>query len=112
MMPDFVLLKIRGIKILLLISLPFGSLDCEPKGIIYRITLLVSELLVDLYKCECDRMNGSSLVISQLLLYCLSDPASMLSIQPDILICVEPLFSLFVVLINIFLCDFKIASWI
>jgi hypothetical protein len=31
-----------------LISLPFGSLDCEPKGIIYRITLLVSELLVDL----------------------------------------------------------------
>ena len=49
----------------------FDSLDCEPKGIIYRITLLLSELLVDLYKCECDRMNGSSLVISQLLLYLL-----------------------------------------
>ena len=48
MMPDFVLLKIRGIKILPFISLPFGLLDCEPKGIIYRITLLVSELLVDL----------------------------------------------------------------
>jgi hypothetical protein len=44
------------------------------KGIIYRITLLVSDFLVDLCKCECDRMNGSSLVISQLLLFCLSDP--------------------------------------
>ena len=29
MMPDFVLLKIRGIKILPFISLPFGYLDCE-----------------------------------------------------------------------------------
>jgi hypothetical protein len=47
------------------ISLPFDYLDCEPKGIIFRITLLVSELLVDLCKCEFDRMNGSSLVISQ-----------------------------------------------
>jgi hypothetical protein len=68
MMPDFVLLRIRGIKILPFISLPFGYLDCEPKVVIYRITLLVSELLVDLCKCECNRMNGSSLVISQLLL--------------------------------------------
>jgi hypothetical protein len=109
-MLDFVLLKIRGIKILPFISLPFGYLDCEPKGINYRITLLVSEHLVDLCKCECDKMNGSSLVISQLLLFCLSDPASMLSIQPDILICVEPLFSLFVALINIFIFDFKIIS--
>jgi hypothetical protein len=80
------------------------------KGIIYRITLFVSELLVDLCKCECGRMNVSSIVISQLLLFCLSDPSSMLSIQPDILICVEPLFSLFVALINIFIFDFKIAS--
>jgi len=47
-------------------------------------------------------MNGSLLVISQLLLSCLSDPSSMLSIQPEILSCVESLFSLFVVLINIF----------
>jgi hypothetical protein len=78
--------------------------------VIYRITLLVSELLVDLCKCECDRMNGSSLVISQLLLFSLLDPASMLSMQPDIWICGEPLFSLFVVLINIFIFDFKIAS--
>ena len=69
MMPDFVLLKIRGIKILPFISLPFGYLDCQPKGILYRITLLVSELLVDLGKCECGRMNGSSLVISPLLLF-------------------------------------------
>ena len=29
MMPDFVLLKIRGIKILPFISLSFGYLDCE-----------------------------------------------------------------------------------
>jgi hypothetical protein len=36
MIPDFVLLKIRGIKILPFISLPFDYLDCEPKGIIYR----------------------------------------------------------------------------
>ena len=87
MMPDFVLLKIRGIKILPFISLPFGYLDCEPKVVIYRITLLVSELLVDLCKCECNRMNGSSLLISQLLLFSLLDPTSMLSIQPDILTC-------------------------
>ena len=46
-------------------------------------------------------MNGSSLVISQLLLFCLSDPTAILSI-PDILICVKSLFSLFVELINIF----------
>ncbi len=111
-MPDLVLLKIRGIKILPFISLSFGYLDCEPKVVIYRITLLVSELLVDLCKCECDRMNGSSLVISQLLLFSLLDPTSMLSIQPDILIYVEPLFSLFVALINIFIFDFKIASGI
>jgi hypothetical protein len=37
-------------------------MDCEPKVVIYRITLLVSEFLVDLCKCECNRMNGSSLV--------------------------------------------------
>jgi hypothetical protein len=102
MMPDFVLLKIIGIQILPFLSLPYGYLDCEPKGIIYRINFLVSELLVDLCKCECDRMNGSSLVISQLLVFCLSDPPSMLSIQPDMLICVESLFSLLVVWINIF----------
>jgi hypothetical protein len=91
---NFVLLKIRGIKILPFLSLPYGYLDYEPKGIIYRITLFVSELLVDLCKCECDRVNGSSFVISQLLVFCLSDPPSMLSIQPDMLICVESLFSL------------------
>jgi hypothetical protein len=70
MMPDFILLKIRGIKILPFISLPFDYLDCKPKVIIYGITLLVSELLVDLCKCQCNRMNESSLVISQLLLIC------------------------------------------
>jgi hypothetical protein len=80
--------------------------------IIYRITLLISELLVDLCKCECDRMNGSSLVMSQLLIFSLIDPTSMLSIQPDILIYVEPLFSLLVVLIKIFIFDCKIASQI
>jgi hypothetical protein len=31
MMPDFVLLKVRGIKILPFISLPFDNLDCEPE---------------------------------------------------------------------------------
>ncbi len=93
MMPDLVLLKIRGIKILPFISLPFGYLDCEPKVVIYRITLLVSELLVDLCKCECDRMNGSTLVTSQLHLFSLLDPTSMLSIQPDILTCLTIVFT-------------------
>jgi hypothetical protein len=78
-MPDFVLLKIRGIKMLPFISLPFGYLHCEPKVVIYRITFLVSELLVDLCKCECNRMNGTSLVISQLLLFISSSALSIFS---------------------------------
>jgi hypothetical protein len=39
MMPDLVLLKIRGIKILPFISLPFGNLDCQAKVVIYGLMI-------------------------------------------------------------------------